>query len=377
MLAVSLWRKSPKGAPGKWLTIIAFIISYKLFEGGALYTGFYQHLSHFMDLLPFMVLFVGPLLWLYVRQVTGKSPLSKLALASNFIPAVAIWLYNSPSVFRSSEDKIAMWNYVMNNSGGEMPTFYIVLLLAVKAHLASYLFFSWKLISQFSSQADQLRSDNSKLVLTNMQFMVVAFFILELTWVGLFTAQQFFAIGTLNSVSNIWLLFVAFMVLGIAYVGLQQPNLVFTPEECNLAKNNHKQHSIPAINDTNVKYLHSALPENTGEILAKEIEQHILSNQLFLNEKLTLTDLAKATSIKAHTLSQVINQTMKTNFYRLINGYRIQHAVDLIESNTVNWPLERIAYESGFANRVTFSKTFKEIMQCTPSDYKKHISKVS
>jgi AraC-like DNA-binding protein len=67
---------------------------------------------------------------------------------------------------------------------------------------------------------------------------------------------------------------------------------------------------------------------------------------------------------------------MNTNFYKLINGYRIQHAISLIEDNSIHWPLERIAFESGFANRVTFSKAFKEIMGQTASEYKKQLQNV-
>lgn len=58
------------------------------------------------------------------------------------------------------------------------------------------------------------------------------------------------------------------------------------------------------------------------------------------------------------------------------NGFLIEHqnkiyAVTLIDDDTVNWPLERIALESGFSNRVTFVKAFKDVMSCTPSAYKK------
>ncbi|BDX05854.1 helix-turn-helix domain-containing protein [Planctobacterium marinum] len=371
MLAVSLLRRTTSRAPSRWLTIIAFVICYKLYEGGVLYTGLYEHVVHSIGLLPYMVLIIGPLIWLYVRQVTGKKALPRWLLVANFVPAMVIWLLNSPAVFRGSQEKVASWNVLLNSTGGDLPTVYIALLLSIKAHLGIYLYLSWRSVSKFKSVAINLRADNSSALLSNMQFIVVAFFVLELTWVSLFTAQQLFGLGTLNAVGDIWLLFVAFMVLAIGYIGLQQPDLVFTPEECKLAEQQGVAENTPDSDKSNVKYFHSALPQSTSEILSKELEQQIQSQKLYLNERLTLTDLAKATNMKAHTLSQIINQSMKTNFYKLINGYRIQYAVDLIEDNTVTWSLERIALESGFNNRVTFSKAFKEIMDCTPSAYKK------
>ena len=68
---------------------------------------------------------------------------------------------------------------------------------------------------------------------------------------------------------------------------------------------------------------------------------------------------------------------MHTNFYKLVNSYRVQHAVNLLEDKAINWPIERIALESGFSNRVTFNKAFKEQMTCTASDYKKRHRKAS
>lgn len=378
MLAVSLLKKSTIKSPSKWLTIIAFVICYKLYEGGVLYTGLYQHLSHTLGLLPYMVLIIGPLIWIYVRQTVGKAKLAPLPFVANFIPAAAIWLYNSPSVFRSAEQKVAMWNYFQNNTGSELPIIYIAVLLSIKVHLGIYLALSWRSISQFKNVASELRADNSQQLLANMQFTVIAFFLLELTWVCLFAAQQLFGLGTLNSVGDIWLMFVAFMVLSIGYIGLQKPDLVFTPEERKLAEQQSlERNERNSSQNSNVKYIHSALPDSTSELLSKELEEHIQKQQLYLNEKLTLTDLAKATNIKAHTLSQVINQSMKSNFYRLINGYRVQHAVELIENQSIDWSLERIAYESGFSNRVTFSKAFKEVMNCTPSAYKKILNQAS
>ncbi len=367
MLTILLFKQSGLTRPGKWLALISLVITYKLYEGGAMYSGLYQYVAHSMDLLPGAVLFVGPMLWLYVCQVRGNQQSTWYRMAIHFVPAVALWLYNSPSVFNSLDAKIAMWDFVISNTSRSLPPPIIALLLSIKVHLGCYLFISWRAIQPLKTASNQLKADSSQATLSQIQFLAIAFFLLEVVWVCLFIAQQFFGLGTLAMVSDSWLLFIAVIVLSIGFIGLQQPELVFSPEECKLAE---QQTATEQSSAENIKYLHSALPESTSEVLAKELEQQIQSQQLYLNEKLTLTDLAKATEIKAHTLSQVINQSMKTNFYKLINGYRVQHAVVLIDDTHNDWSLERIAYESGFNNRVTFSKAFKETMDCTPSQYR-------
>lgn len=375
MLTVALWRKSTDNIDGKWLSVICAVVTYKLFEGGAVYSELFFYIPHLLDLVPGEVLLIGPLLFLFSQRLAGGEKINGKKAALHFLPFAAFWIYNASSVFVPAATKVQMWQSVLNHSpGGALPLFFLVLLLSIKLHLAIYLVLSWKNVSLFSSVSEHLRADSSPNQLLGLKITIAAFFLLEVLWVVLFVAQQFFGVGALATVGDIWLLFVAAFVLSIGYVGLQNPSLVFSQEELKIAQlaGDQKQSD----NKSNIKYFHSALPESTSEQLATKLEQQLTQQKLYLNENLTLTELAKATGIKAHTLSQVINQTMKTNFYRLINGYRVQHATALIDDKKTNWTIERIALESGFNNRVTFSKAFKEILSCTPSEYKKQNQKV-
>ncbi len=76
--------------------------------------------------------------------------------------------------------------------------------------------------------------------------------------------------------------------------------------------------------------------------------------------------------LKPHLVSQVINQTMQTTFYKLVNKFRVEYAVSLIEGGNTGWSIERIAFESGFGNRVTFNNAFKAMKGCTTSEFKRN-----
>ncbi|MEW6990556.1 helix-turn-helix domain-containing protein [Colwelliaceae bacterium 6441] len=382
MLAISLWLRTEVGKPGRILSIVVAVLAYKLFEGGILHTGLYHYIPHFLDLFPAMVLVLGPVFYGYVRSVTGQAPFTTKDWLIHLAPWCAVWLFlNSPSVFRSAELKIAMWQNILNRDNvglGIFPTEIVLRILAIKTHLSLYLWLSWKSLNQFKSTLPNLRADNSIEVVTQLKLLTVSFILLELIWVSLFIANQYFGLGTVNQVSNVWLLFIGIIVLAMGFTGLQKPNLIFTQEERLFSI---PQPELPSNDDeetTNkVKYIHSVLPETAADDIAQRIEEQLHTQQLYLNDKLTLTDLANCLGIKSHMLSQVINQRMKTNFYRLINSYRVQHAVGLLEDKAINWPIERIAFESGFSNRVTFNKAFKEQMNCTASNYKKENKKIS
>ena len=379
MLAIALWLRTEKTRPGRVLSVLTAILAYKLFEGGSLYSGLYQYVPHLLDLMPAMVMVLGPVFYGYVRQVTGQPAMSLQQWLLHLIPWLAVWFFlNSPSVFRTADLKIDMWQAIANAGGSyrKLPIDIVFRLLAIKAHLTIYLYLSWRSLSEFTIAVENLRSDNSTIIVKHLKLLAMAFIILEAIWVSLFIGNQYFDIGTLNQVSEIWLLLIAVIVLAMGFTGLQQPNMIFTQEE-RLLTSVESSHNNAADGEEKVKYIHSALPDSTANEIAKQIEQLMSSQQLFLNDKLTLTELAKALEMKSHTISQLINQQMKTNFYKLVNGYRVQHAADLLENDQINWSIERIALESGFSNRVTFNKAFKEQMRCTASAYKKQHNRMS
>lgn len=376
MLAIALWTRSEKNTSGRILAIVMAILGYKLFEGGASYSGLYHYVPHLLDLMPAMVMVLGPVFYGYVRKVTGQTPLRWKDWLIHLTPWLAVWIFlNSPSVFRGASEKIAMWDAIAasSNSYRVLPTDIVLRLLAIKIHLTSYLILSSISLQQFSRSALNLRSDNSGEIIVQLRALAISFILLEVVWVSLFLAQQYLGLGTLSQVSQIWLLLISIIVLAMGFVGLKQPAIIFTKEERLLSSVNLEAQSIkeaPQIQEK-VKYIHSALPESAAAEIAKQIEKILDTEQLFLNDKLTLTELAKALDMKSHTISQVINQQMKTNFYKLVNSFRIQHATNLLDNSQLNWSVERIALESGFSNRVTFNKAFKEQMTCTATEYKK------
>ncbi|MDF2177949.1 helix-turn-helix domain-containing protein [Aliiglaciecola sp. CAU 1673] len=375
MLAFVLWRRTQASEPGRVLSLVMMVVAYKLFEAGMLYTGLYHAVPHLLDLLPGEVLLIGPLIYFYALQCGGNQTQARLPRWLHFSPAMALWLYQLPGIFRNAEAKVAMWDGVLDSSGTvSLPWMIVGLLFLIKIHLASYLWASWCELKTLRQAAQQLRADATPIFTTQLAMLVMTFLGLEVLWVVLFCAQQFFAVGTLAMVSDIWLLLLSLVLLTLGYIALQHPHFVFTREERVLLQSQKQQSNQ---SDSNIKYFHSSLSETAANEIAKQIENCLGEHKLYLNDKLTLSDLAAVLELRSHILSQVINQQMHSNFYKLINGYRVQHAIGLIEDKKLSWSLERIALESGFSNRVTFSKAFKEITGGTASDYKKQVREAS
>jgi len=95
----------------------------------------------------------------------------------------------------------------------------------------------------------------------------------------------------------------------------------------------------------------------------------------YLDSEFSLSDLATLSGIKKHQLSRIINHFMKTTFFNLINSYRLNEflvLVDLKENENIS--LIDIAYDSGFKSKSTFYKIFKETKRQSPKDYLKSIN---
>lgn len=108
------------------------------------------------------------------------------------------------------------------------------------------------------------------------------------------------------------------------------------------------------------------LYSNHGKVL----EKVMLQEELFLNPRLTLADLAEHTAISKSAISDFINLHAQSNYYEWLAKYRIQYALDLLNSTTDQLKMEAIANESGFSSKTVFYRYFKLFVGVSPSAYR-------
>ena len=64
---------------------------------------------------------------------------------------------------------------------------------------------------------------------------------------------------------------------------------------------------------------------------------------------------------------------MNTNFYGLINKYRIIEATELLNTDEYfNYKIEAISQMVGFQSKSSFNACFKKIIGETPSEFRKN-----
>ena len=103
--------------------------------------------------------------------------------------------------------------------------------------------------------------------------------------------------------------------------------------------------------------------------IEEKLTQCMSATELFLQPRLTLSDLAGAIGTNRTYLSDFLNKRLDTTFYEYINGFRARKAAELILSNPEK-TLTEIAELSGYNSMSTFYRSFTRTIGMPPSKFK-------
>ena len=112
----------------------------------------------------------------------------------------------------------------------------------------------------------------------------------------------------------------------------------------------------------------SLKPDRMAHI-AQKLKQVMTSDQLFMQEDLSLKRLSDAISVSENHISETLSQYLSTNFFHFVNGYRIEAAKDLLLESDKQ--VATVAYEVGFNSKSTFNTAFKNMVGTTPTAFRK------
>ena len=124
--------------------------------------------------------------------------------------------------------------------------------------------------------------------------------------------------------------------------------------------------------DEKETYKRSGLSLEVAQEYRIKVMQVMQEKQLYLDNELTLNDLAEQADILPHHLSEVLNRQMNQNFYSFVNDYRVHYAKELLSNpDTRDMPVVELAFEAGFRSKSSFYEAFKKATSTTPTQYKK------
>ena len=102
-----------------------------------------------------------------------------------------------------------------------------------------------------------------------------------------------------------------------------------------------------------------------------EAAPSLVDEQPFLEENISLQEVAARLNVPPHHVSMVINAELGLNFYSFINRYRLEEVTrmlsdpDLAEENVLN-----IAFRAGFQSKAAFNRVFKQHTRLSPREFR-------
>jgi len=127
---------------------------------------------------------------------------------------------------------------------------------------------------------------------------------------------------------------------------------------------------VISVSATKHRYKHSQLLHVDLAKLERKLNQFIVCEKKFLDDNLTIINVAEALSISVNQLSEYINTVHEKSFNAFINSFRIQEAMVIMKTQP-DIKVVVLAYEVGFSTVSTFYKYFKLETGYKPLEYLK------
>jgi AraC-like DNA-binding protein len=116
------------------------------------------------------------------------------------------------------------------------------------------------------------------------------------------------------------------------------------------------------------------LSPEAAKQLDEQLQDLVKNHKPHLDEDISLPKLASLLGVTSHQLSELLNIHKSTSFYDFLNDLRYLESLQFLATNESELTIADIAYRSGFNNRNSFYKVFKEKTGLTPNQYKKSIN---
>lgn len=352
-----------KADPAKrFLTFFLLVCTILYFSHAVYFNRNTYFFSLIESIYAFCTLAVYPLYYLYICKLTDERPLTVYHYWALF-PALLVSLLSVAFYSMMSESErisfVELCFYhdatpVHPLSFAETGQLYRIRIMKVLfiVQLIPVCYFGLKKLIRFSEQINNFYADTNEKTLAPVRVLLVLFIVFALLSAA---ANQ---IGRDFFMRGPWLVAIpsvlfSSMIFAVSYIGYKQR---FTAVDFRNATEAADQEDVNPV-------------DSSKEKLIERIRVLMEEEMLFRKKDLHISDVAKGAGSNRTYVSNYMNQELKLSFSDYINTHRVRYAQSLMVLPGNSLSLFEIGDRSGFANEVSFYRSFKKIAGTTPADW--------
>ena len=324
------------------IAIAIVLANFYFYKNGM--TGLHNILIVFIQPIDFIF---NPLFYFYIAVFTSHIKLLNKKSLIHFTPALFYLIFNMYNFFFLK--KVISYNNF----------FFAFIVSAMYVQAFYYLVVIFKVLKEYNLRIKDYFSEIETLKLSWLK-VIIFFFIISWSLsfclfifgkAGLFIPEFVISIGPVLGV-----LFLYFL----AYFTLRQPEIFQKVKEM-----------VKQVEDSSEK-ISTELSESIESKLLSQLTGHMEKDKPYMDNTLTLKQLAGEMAIQPYQLTRVIASTGNHNFYSFINSYRVTEVKALLaEKSNRDKAILDIAFEAGFNSKSTFNYIFKKNVNMAPSEFRK------
>lgn len=304
--------------------------------------------------------FVAPCLWLFAREITEDNVPSVRSLPARHFVVVAAGIALTLPLIQTAHSGPDFADPTYTPSAAHSLFIHTTMLACVILFLCQVPFYLRACVRILEQHADQAKALFSNLEDKNLNALRLLIFAVIAKWfVGLLRALYCLTLGKDTGWGLLFAGLEVSVTIGVL-VFVTRQSMVFNVDDRKL------------VSDLSEKYARSSLDEPTRLRIQRKLLNAMTGLQRFRDSRLTLRGLCQELKESPHYVSQVINQSLHSNFYDFVNGQRIDSAKRSLQLEPRKTVLE-IALEVGFNSKSTFNAAFRRHAGMTPTEYRQSL----
>lgn len=339
-LAIVLWT-TKKGFPtaNRNLASMMFIFSLAVVERVISVSGLYETWPHLLFVSSPFWFALPPLYYFYARSFTGRPVRFTPIQLLHAVPTVFVIIYFMPYYLWSAPMKLV---FIQDRS-----LFYnhTESFIYSAAYYAENLFYLAGSVFVFKRQGRKFWSNG---------WLLLSYSILIL-YVLINSVQSVYYFFTYKNLFDFKLWgtpIYAIIIFSLAYFALVKPEMIFVPPWKLWQQKNGR------------------LSAEEMDGIIKRLGNLMQTERLYLDCDLRYSDVAAKLGISVRALSNALNEHAGQTFNDFINTYRVHEAKQLMVNGKLeNETMLSVALGSGFKNKSSFNRIFKNQTGLTPTEF--------